>query len=82
MSLFNSNLTRFVNLEISALETDGKGKVISSNPRVVTSNNVKAVIEQGTEIPYQQVTQLRRNQRVVSQSQSEAGGHTANRIEW
>ena len=55
MSLFNSNLTRFVNLEISALETDGKGKVIS-NPRVVTSNNVKAVIEQGTEIPYQQAT--------------------------
>ena len=55
MSLFNSSLTRFVNLEISALETDGKGKIIS-NPRVVTSNNVKAVIEQGTEIPYQQST--------------------------
>ena len=55
MSLFNSSLTRFVNLEISALETDGKGKIIS-NPRVVTSNNVKAVIEQGTEIPYQEAS--------------------------
>ena len=55
MSLFNSSLTRFVNLEISALETDGKGKIIS-NPRVVTSNNIKAIIEQGTEIPYQEST--------------------------
>ena len=48
-------MSRFINLEISALETDGKGKMIS-NPRVVTSNNVKAIIEQGTEIPYQQAT--------------------------
>lgn len=55
VSLFNSSMSRFINLEISALETDGKGKMIS-NPRVVTSNNVKAVIEQGTEIPYQQAT--------------------------
>ncbi|TDR33011.1 type IV pilus secretin PilQ [Hydromonas duriensis] len=53
LSLYSSGLSRFVNLEVSALETDGKGKVISS-PRVVTSNNVTAVIEQGTEIPYQQ----------------------------
>ena len=29
VSLFNSGLTRFINLEISALEADGKGKVIS-----------------------------------------------------
>ena len=55
VSLFNSSMSRFINLEISALETDGKGKMIS-NPRVVTSNNVKAIIEQGTEIPYQQAT--------------------------
>ena len=57
VSLFRSGLSQFINLEISALETDGKGKVISS-PRVVTSNNVKAIIEQGTEIPYQQTTNL------------------------
>lgn len=55
VSLFRSGLSQFINLEISALETDGRGRVISS-PRVVTSNNVKAIIEQGTEIPYQEST--------------------------
>jgi type IV pilus assembly protein PilQ len=39
-------------LEISALEADGKGKVVSS-PRVITADQVKALIEQGTELPYQ-----------------------------
>ena len=52
ISLFNGAQTRFLNLEISALEQDGKGKIIS-NPRVLTTNNVEALIEQGTEIPYQ-----------------------------
>ena len=52
VSLFNSSLTRLLNLEISAMEADGKGKVISS-PRIVTTNQVKALIEQGTELPYQ-----------------------------
>ncbi len=41
-----------MNLEISALEADGKGKVVAS-PRVVTANQTKALIEQGTELPYQ-----------------------------
>ena len=54
-TLFDSAMTRFLNLEISALEADGKGKVISS-PRVLTADQVEAVIEQGTEIPYQQAT--------------------------
>ena len=52
ISLFNGAQTRFLNLEISALENDGKGKILS-NPRVLTTNNVEALIEQGTEIPYQ-----------------------------
>jgi type II secretory pathway component HofQ len=60
VSLFRSGLSQFINLEISALEVDGRGKVISS-PRVVTRNNVKAIIEQGTEIPYQQSTGLGTN---------------------
>jgi type IV pilus assembly protein PilQ len=55
LTLFNSSLTRLLNLELTALESDGKGKVISS-PRVVTADKVKATIEQGTEIPYQQAT--------------------------
>ena len=53
--LLNSSATRFLNLELTALESDGKGKIISS-PRVVTANQVEALIEQGTELPYQQAT--------------------------
>jgi type IV pilus assembly protein PilQ len=54
-SLFSSAANRFLNLELSALEADGKGKIISS-PRVVTADNVPAIIEQGVELPYQQAT--------------------------
>lgn len=53
--LFNDRGTRFLNLELSALQADGKGKIISS-PRVITADQVEATIEQGTEIPYQQAT--------------------------
>ncbi|WP_093376780.1 type IV pilus secretin PilQ [Variovorax sp. OV329] len=55
VSLFNSSFSRLLNLEISALEADGKGKVVSS-PRVVTADQTKALIEQGTELPYQVAT--------------------------
>ena len=55
ISLFGSQLTRFVNLEISALEAEQRGKVVSS-PRVLTSDQGRAVIEQGTELPYQTAT--------------------------
>ena len=55
VSLFSSAANRFLNLELSALEADGKGKVISS-PRVVTADQLKALIEQGTELPYQVAT--------------------------
>jgi type IV pilus assembly protein PilQ len=55
MVLFNTNATRFLNLELSALQADGKGKIISS-PRVITADKNEAIIEQGTEIPYQQST--------------------------
>jgi type II secretory pathway component HofQ len=53
--LFNAGLTRFLNVELTALEADGKGKIIS-NLRVLTADQVEATIEQGTEIPYQQAT--------------------------
>jgi len=53
--LFNSSVTRLLNVEISALESDGKGKIIAS-PRVLTADQIEALIEQGTEIPYQQAT--------------------------
>ncbi len=53
LTLFNKGLTRFLNLELAALESDNRGRVISS-PRVMTANQVEATIEQGTEIPYQE----------------------------
>ena len=55
ISLFGSSLTRFINLELSALEADQRGKVVSS-PRVLTGDKSKAIIEQGTELPYQAAT--------------------------
>jgi type IV pilus assembly protein PilQ len=41
-----------IDLELSALQTENRGEVIST-PRVVTANGKQAVIEQGREIPYQ-----------------------------
>ena len=55
ISLFSASANRFLNLELSALEADGKGKLVSS-PRIVTADQTKAMIEQGTEFPYQQAT--------------------------
>lgn len=40
-----------VNLELSALQAEGRGEVVSS-PRVITSNQKEAYIEQGVEVPY------------------------------
>lgn len=42
-----------VDLELSAAQAEGRGEVVSS-PRIITANQKEAVIEQGTEIPYQQ----------------------------
>ena len=54
-SLFSSSLNQILNIELSALEADGKGKIIAS-PRVLTADQVEALIEQGTEVPYQTAT--------------------------
>ncbi|GAB2832396.1 type IV pilus secretin PilQ [Comamonas piscis] len=51
LSIFNSAANRFLALELSAMEADGKGKIVSS-PRLITADQTKALIEQGTEIPY------------------------------
>ncbi len=42
-----------VDLELSALEAEGRGEIVST-PRVITANQKEANIEQGVEIPYQQ----------------------------
>ena len=55
LSLFSATANRFLNLELSALESDGKGKIVSS-PRIITADQVKAIIEQGEELPYQVAT--------------------------
>jgi type IV pilus assembly protein PilQ len=55
LSLFSAGANRFLNLELSALEADGKGKIVSS-PRVITADQQKAIIEQGEELPYQVAT--------------------------
>ncbi len=47
--------SHLLQLELSALQTEGRGEVISS-PRVITSNQKEALIEQGTEIPYQEAS--------------------------
>lgn len=44
-----------LDLELSALETEGLGEVIA-NPRVITADQQAAIIQQGQEIPYQQVS--------------------------
>lgn len=55
MLLFNNSLSKLLSVELSALETDSKGKVISS-PRVVTSDKTEATISTGTQVPYQQAS--------------------------
>lgn len=55
LSLFGSAANRFLNLEISALEADGRGKVVSS-PRIITADQIKATIKQGQRIPFQKAT--------------------------
>ena len=42
-----------VDLELTALEAEGRGEIVST-PRVITANQKEAKIEQGVEIPYQQ----------------------------
>ncbi|MCU7803507.1 MAG: type IV pilus secretin PilQ [Candidatus Thiodiazotropha sp. (ex Lucinoma borealis)] len=47
--------TYLLQLELSAMQTEGRGELVSS-PRVITSDQTQASIKQGIEIPYQQAT--------------------------
>ena len=51
-TLVSKNANRILQAELSALESEGQGKILS-NPRIMTGDQVKATIEQGTELPYQ-----------------------------
>ncbi|MEC9314905.1 MAG: type IV pilus secretin PilQ, partial [Pseudomonadota bacterium] len=55
LALAKLPLGMILELELSAMQAEGKGEVIST-PRVITSNQQQATIEQGTEIPYQEAT--------------------------
>lgn len=50
-TLLNIGSGNLIGFELQALEADKRGKIVSS-PRVITADKQKAVIEQGTEIPY------------------------------
>jgi len=52
LSLGNVLDTFRLDMALTAMEADGKGKILSS-PKVATQNNKKAVIESGTQIPVQ-----------------------------
>lgn len=55
LALARLPLGTLLELELSALQAEGRGEIISS-PRVITANQKEAFIEQGVEIPYQQST--------------------------
>jgi type IV pilus assembly protein PilQ len=55
LSLFRLPAGLLLNLELSALETDQRGKIVSS-PRVTTANQQKARIAQGIQIPYREAS--------------------------
>jgi len=55
ISVLNPSQGVMVNLELSAMESDGKGKILSS-PRIVTGDQQKAMIEAGVQVPYRSVS--------------------------
>jgi type IV pilus assembly protein PilQ len=54
-SIFHLPAGLLLNLELTAMESDKRGKIVSS-PRVTTANQHKAKIASGTEIPYLQAS--------------------------
>ena len=55
LAMFSLPLGSLIDLELSAAQAEGKSETISS-PRVITSDQSKAIIETGTEIPYQEAS--------------------------
>ncbi|MDD3846929.1 MAG: type IV pilus secretin PilQ [Syntrophorhabdaceae bacterium] len=45
-----------LDVQLSALEDEGRGRILS-NPKVITSDNKKAIIQQGKSIPYKTYSQ-------------------------
>lgn len=55
MTLFRLPAGMLLNLELSAAEQDGRSKTVSS-PKIITSNQKKATIDSGVQIPYLQAS--------------------------
>jgi type IV pilus assembly protein PilQ len=55
VSLFGAAASRVLSVELSALEAQGKGRIVA-HPRLITTDQKKALIEQGEELPYQAAT--------------------------
>jgi type IV pilus assembly protein PilQ len=55
MFIGSANDSTMLDIQLSALESQGKGRILS-NPKVVTSDNKKAIIQQGKSIPYATVS--------------------------
>jgi len=53
LAVLGSNF--LIEMELSAMQAEGKGEVVSS-PRVITSNQSVGIIEQGVEVPYQEAS--------------------------
>ena len=77
LSLFSAAANRFLNLELSALEADGKGKVVSS-PRVITADQAEGVDRagRGAAVP-ESPTSSGATAIAVPQGQPQARGHAA-----
>ena len=56
ITLLNTATQNLINLELSAIEDNNRGKIIS-NPRLLTADNKKATIKQGSQIPYVRETE-------------------------
>lgn len=51
LTILNNLTGNLLNVELSAMEGDDRGRIVS-NPRILTTDNKEASIEQGTEVPY------------------------------
>lgn len=52
IGILGKEAAALLQIELSALEAEGLGQIVS-NPRVMAADNTQALIEQGTELPYQ-----------------------------
>ena len=70
-----------LSLELSALEADGGGEVISQ-PKIVTSDKQKATIKNGTEIPYQEASSSGATSTSFKEAVLSLRGNTSDHTRW